>query len=141
MRCLPVFASLLLAGSLSLALAQQGQGGQGGEGTHHQMMSVEDRVNQLKTQLCLSADQVTKITAIMQTQRDTMQALREKYGDDRQSMRQAMSGLRANADKAISAVLTDIQRKKYEAMIAQRQKERGDRGQGGQGKPAGGSDK
>jgi Spy/CpxP family protein refolding chaperone len=139
MRCLPFFGSLLLAGSLSVALAQQSQGGQG---PHHQMMSVEDRVNQLKTQLGLSADQVTKITAIMQTQRDTMQALREKYGDDRQSMRQAMSGLRANADKAISAVLTDTQRKKYEAMIAQRQKERGDRGQGNaQGKPAGQNDK
>ena len=134
MRYLSVFASLLLAGSLSVISAQQGQGGQGG---HHQMMSVEDRVNHLKTQLDLSADQVTKITVIMQNQRDTMQTLRKKYGDDRQGMRQAMESLRASTDKAISAVLTDPQREKYDAMIAQRQKERSEGGQNGtQGKPA-----
>jgi periplasmic protein CpxP/Spy len=131
MRYLSVFASLLLAGSLSVISAQQGQGG------HRQMMSVEDRVNHLKTQLDLSADQVTKVTVIMQNQRDTMQTLRKKYGDDRQGMRQAMESLRASTDKAISAVLTDPQREKYDAMIAQRQKERGEGGQNNtQGKPA-----
>ncbi len=134
MRCLSVLASLVLAGLFSVASAQQGQGGQGG---HRQMMSVEDRVNHLKTQLDLSADQVTKITAILQNQRDAMQTLHQKYGDDRQGMRQEMTALRAGADKDISAVLTDVQRKKYDAMIAQRQKERGDGGQNGtQAKPA-----
>ncbi|HMD68986.1 MAG TPA: hypothetical protein VKF42_08935 [Chitinivibrionales bacterium] len=101
------------------------------------MMSVEDRVNHLKTQLDLSADQVTKITAILQNQRETMQTLRQKYGDDRQGMRQAMTALRTGTDNEISAVLTDVQRKKYDAMIAQRQKERGEEGQNNtQGKPA-----
>jgi|SRR5271157_888567 Spy/CpxP family protein refolding chaperone len=134
MRCLSVFASLVVAGLFSVVSAQQGQGGQGG---HRQMMSVEDRVNHLKTQLDLSADQVTKITAILQNQRETMQTLRQKYGDDRQGMRQAMTALRTGTDNEISAVLTDVQRKKYDAMIAQRQKERGEEGQNNtQGKPA-----
>lgn len=132
MRRVMIFASCLLAGYFSGISAQSGQGAQG---SHHQMMSVQDRVNQLKTQLDLSADQVTKITAIMQSQRDTMQTLRQKFGDDRQGMRQAMTALRARFDKEISAVLTGVQRGKYEALIAQRQKEMGAQGQG-HGRPA-----
>jgi hypothetical protein len=131
MRCLTVFSSLLLIGSLSAAFGQQGQG------APRQRMSVEERVAELKTQLGLSTDQVPKITAVMQAQRDTMQAIRDRYGDDRDGTRAEMGKLRASTDKAISALLTDTQRKKYEEAMAQRQQERGGHGQGGeQGKPA-----
>ena len=138
MRSVGVLASFLIAVSLTVVSAQ----GQGGQGNHHQMMSVQDRVNQLKTQLDLSADQVTKITAIMESQRDTMQSLRDKFGDDRQSMHQAMTTIRAKFDKEITAVLTDVQKKKFDALIAKRQNGKGDAAQGtGQGKPAPQNDK
>jgi periplasmic protein CpxP/Spy len=123
MRSLTVLASILVVGSLSVVSAQQGQGGGGGP---RQRMSVEDRVAELKTQLTLTADQATKITAVMQKQRDTMQVLRDKFGDDRDGMREAMKPVRENSDKAIMALLTDVQKKKYEEIIAQR-------GQGGRG--------
>jgi len=119
MRFLPVLASLLLVGSFSIVSAQQGQGS---KESQHKMMSVEDRVNQLKITLDLSADQVTKITAIMQSQRDTMKTLHEKYGKDHEAMRQAMSTLRPTFEKQISAVLTEAQQKKYDAIIAQHEK-------------------
>jgi hypothetical protein len=71
-----------------------------------------------------------------------MQMLRKKYGDDRQGMRQAMNELRASTDKAISAVLTEAQQKKYDAMIAERSRGRGDWGQGNaKDKPAPQNDK
>lgn len=131
MRSLMVLGSFLLIGSMSVAFGQPGQGGGGGQRSR---MSVEDRVAELKTQLDLTADQVTKITAIMQNQRDTMQTMRDKFGDDRDGMRAEMTKLRASTDKAISALLTDVQRKKYEEIIAQRQQGRPGQG-GGQGKP------
>jgi hypothetical protein len=131
MRFLSFLAPVLVAGSLSMVSAQQDQG------NHHQKMSVEDRVNQLKTKLDLSADQVTKITVIIQDQRSKMQALHEKYGKDHEGMRQAMSALRPTFDGEISAVLTAPQQKKFEAIIAQHEKGKGESAQSNtQGKPA-----
>jgi hypothetical protein len=131
MRIMSFLAPVLVVGSLSMVCGQQGQG------NHHQMMSVEDRVNKLKTELDLSADQVTKITAIIQDQRSKMQALHEKYANDHDGMHKAMSALRPTFDSEISAALTDAQRVKFDAMTAQRQKEKSSGTQSNtQGKPA-----
>jgi len=131
MRFLSFLAPVLVVCSLSMVSAQQDQG------NHHQKMSVEERVNQLKTELGLSADQVTKITAIVEDQHSQMQALHEKYGKDREGMRQAMGALRPTFESEISAVLTAPQQKKFEAIIAQHEKEKSSGTQSNtQGKPA-----
>jgi hypothetical protein len=135
MRFLTVYASVLLLGSLFPAFSQPGPGGP------RQRMTVEERAADLKAQLGLSADQVTKVTAVLQKQRDTTQAIREKYGDDREGMRAEMGKIREQTDKDISALLTDTQRKKYEEIVAQRQ-QGGRRGQGpGGGERAGAAPK
>jgi hypothetical protein len=48
------------------------------------------------------------------------------YGDDHAAMRQAMSTLRPTFEKQILPVLTDAQKKKYDAIIAQHEKEKGE---------------
>jgi len=131
MRFLSFLTSVLVAGSLSMVSAQQDQA------NHHQKMSVEERVNQLKTELGLSADQVPKITAIMQDQHNKMQALHEKYGKDHDGLRHAMSALRPTFDSEISAVLTAPQQKKFEAIIAKHEKGKSEGAQSNsQSKPA-----
>jgi len=120
MRCLTAYASVLLIGSLIPAFSQPGPGGP------RQRMTVEERVADLKTQLSLSADQVTKVTALLQKQQDSTRALREKYGDDREGMRAEMGKVREQTDRDISTLLTDTQRKKYDEIVAQRQQGRRD---------------
>jgi Spy/CpxP family protein refolding chaperone len=80
----------------------------------------------LAEQLGLSADQKAKVEAILQKQRAQMEALAPE------ERREKGRALREETDKAIGAVLTDAQRKKWEEM-------RANRPQGGrQGGPGGG---
>lgn len=122
MRSFTVCVSVLLLGTLVPAFSQPGPGGP------RQRMTVEERAADLKAQLGLSADQATKVTALLQEQQDSTQAIRQRYGDDREGMRAEMGTIREQTDKDISALLTDTQRKKYEEIVAQRQ-QGGRRGQ------------
>jgi Spy/CpxP family protein refolding chaperone len=79
-------------------------------------MSTEERVKMLKDSLTLNDDQAAKITVILDQQSEQMSAAFEKYSDNRDSMRTAMTEIRGKSDKKISTILTKDQAAKYDEM-------------------------
>ena len=97
----------LMLGIAGFANAQQG-GGQG-----RMMMKPEERVKQLDEKLKLSDDQKTKLTTVFTEQAETMKKMR------------------ADNDAKVTAVLTDDQKKTYEAWQKEQRAEMEKRRQGG----------
>jgi periplasmic protein CpxP/Spy len=85
-----------------------------------QRMSVEDRVKMLKDSLKLSDDQATKITKILEDQREEMTIAREKSQGDMDAMRSSMQELMKKSDDKIKGVLKANQASKYEEMMKRR---------------------
>lgn len=116
----------LMLGIAGFANAQQG-GGQG-----RMMMKPEERVKQLDEKLKLSDDQKTKLTAVFTAQAESMKKFREEMqGGDRDAMREKMQKMRAENDAKVTAVLTDDQKKTYEAWQKEMRAEMEKRRQGG----------
>ena len=117
----------LMLGIAGFANAQQG-GGQG-----RMMMKPEERVKQLDEKLKLSDDQKTKLTTVFTEQAETMKKMREEMqgGGDRDAMREKMQKMRADNDAKVTAVLTDDQKKTYEAWQKEQRAEMEKRRQGG----------
>jgi len=118
----------LMLGIAGFAQAQQGVGqGRGG-----MMMKPEERVKQLDEKLKLSDDQKTKLTTVFTEQAEAMKKMREEMqGADRDAMREKMQKFRADNDTKVSAVLTDDQKKTYEAWQKEQRAEMQKRMQGG----------
>ena len=127
-----LLALAFVAGSISLTMAQPGQGGQ--------QRSPEERAKQqterLSERLKLNADQKSKVEAILLAQGKSMDSLRNANGQggDRQQMWEKTRPIREQADQKINAVLTEDQKKEY---VKAREEMRGGRrgGQGGPGTP------
>jgi hypothetical protein len=121
----------LILGIAGFANAQQ-QGG--GRGQGRMMMKPEDRVKQLDEKLKLSDDQKTKLTAVFTEQAESMKKMRdEMQNGDRDAMREKMQKMRADNDAKVTAVLTEDQKKTYEAWQKEQRAEMQKRMQGGQG--------
>ena len=115
----------LMLGIAGFAQAQQG----GGRGM---MMKPEERVKQLDEKLKLSDDQKTKLTSVFTEQAESMKKMREEMqGGDRDAMREKIQKFRADGDAKVSAVLTDEQKKTYEAWQKEQRAEMQKRMQGG----------
>lgn len=111
------FAAMFSTTLLQAQDEKKGRGGRGGG-----MMTVE-RLEEAVGKL--SAEQKTKIEAVLAKVREQMQGLQNASQEDRQAkMREIMQSSRTE----IRAVLTPEQAKKYDEMAAQ------GRGQGGGGK-------
>jgi len=118
----------LMLGIAGFAQAQQG----GGQGRGGMMMKPEERVKQLDEKLKLSDDQKTKLTTVFTEQAEAMTKMREEMqGADRDAMREKMQKFRADNDTKVSAVLTDDQKKTYEAWQKEQRAEMQKRMQGG----------
>jgi protein CpxP len=96
-----------------------------------QRMSVEERVKVLKDSLKLSDDQVTKITKILEDQREEMTTAREEHRGDRDAMRAVIEEMMKKTDDKIKGVLNADQASKYEEMMKQRRANMGRRARGG----------
>lgn len=117
-----------MLGIAGFAQAQQG----GGQGRGGMMMKPEERVKQLDEKLKLSDDQKTKLTTVFTEQAEAMKKMREEMqGADRDAMREKMQKFRADNDTKVSAVLTDDQKKTYEAWQKEQRAEMQKRMQGG----------
>ena len=120
------FKTLLVAAALSAAFVSpamhaQDQQKKGGRG----MPSPEQQVARLDEALTLTADQKTKITAILKSSAEKMQALSQE------ERREKGREIREEANKEIKALLTPEQQKKFDEMP------QGGRGQGGAKKKKG----
>jgi Spy/CpxP family protein refolding chaperone len=111
-------ASIAMFSTTTLLQAQEGQKGKGGRGGG--MMSIE-RLEEAVGKL--SADQKTKIEAVLAKQREAMQGMQNLSQEERQAkMREAGQKFRTE----IRAILTAEQQKKFDEMPQ-------GRGQGGGG--------
>ncbi len=77
-------------------------------------MTPEQRAKELKEQLSLTDEQVTKVTKIFEHSQQEMEAKRADFQGDRDAMRQFMQKSRAKNDSLIKVLLTKEQVKKYE---------------------------
>lgn len=119
----------------------KGRGPADGEGKQGkgQMMNPEARVAQLDRELSLTADQKTKLTDIFAKQRDEMEAMRGTNKGDREGNRDKMQSMMQSNRTQIESVLTDEQKKKFEARPqGGRGGADGDRPRGGPGGGQGG---
>lgn len=99
--------------SFSSVNAQRGNG--------RQRMTVEERVDNLKKELCLTDSQATKITVLY----TDFQKERKNGGD---ISREQMRSRREELNKQIEGVLSDEQKAKYRNMQTQRKGGQGHRG-------------
>ena len=112
----PLIASLALVAlalfSCMLAAAQgPPEGGMGRRGRGPMMDA-----NQLAEQLNLTADQKTKVDAILQDQRSQMMTLREDSSLSQDERRTKMQTIMQSGRTKIRALLNEEQRKKFDAM-------------------------
>ena len=82
--------------------------------------SPEDRAKDLQTQLKLTDDQTTKITAIYKVQATKMDSVRTAANGDRQAMRSAMMPLMKDTNDKIKAILTPEQATAYDKIMQDR---------------------
>jgi periplasmic protein CpxP/Spy len=86
-----------------------------------QRMSVEERVKILKDSLKLSDEQTTKVTKILEDQREEMTTAMNNNRGDRQAMRAVRQEIMKKTDDKIKEVLTEEQIKVYDKVIKDRQ--------------------
>jgi len=107
-----LFIAVLAMGSV---FAQPGGGGFGGDPAER----LQREVDGLKTELGLSADQVTKVTPILSAastkQREEMTKMFEGGGFDREKMTEMRTKLQAETDGLLKAVITPEQATKLAA--------------------------
>lgn len=129
---------LMICGLLfSVITFAQAQGG-----GDRKMPTPEERATrsteQLTKKLNLSADQQTKVKAILLDQATAMVKVREEGKGDREGMMAKMKASNEESDTKINAVLNDDQKKSYTDWKAERAEAMKKRMNGGAGKPAGG---
>ena len=115
MKKLSLIAALALGGLMAcstLVTAQDApkdatKGGKKG-------FSVEQRLEQMTTQLSLTDEQKPKVKAVLEDQQKKMQELRNETDQD--ARRTKMQDLRKETDTKMKGILTEEQFKKYQEM-------------------------
>ena len=93
---------------IGISAASHAQGGR---------RTPEERAKQLQTQLSLTDDQTTKITAIYQGQATKMDSIRTAANGDRDAMMKGMMPLMQDANTKIKAILTPDQATAYQKIL------------------------
>lgn len=114
-------AAVLVLGLVAGALAQgrgQGMGGRMGMGPGGGMMGLLVRAD-VRRDLALTPEQVSRLDAIQAEAREKMMALREQFGEDRESAMQAMRSIQEEIQKKAEAVLNQDQKKRLREIFIQ----------------------
>jgi protein CpxP len=104
------------------------RGGRGGGG--------ERQIEMLTQRLNLTPDQVTQVKAIEEDARTQSMAVRNDSSIAQPDKRAKMMDIRKASQDKIRGVLTDEQKPKYEAFLAEQQQRMQNRGGGADGSPA-----
>lgn len=129
---------LLLAVSLlaGAGFAQQNPPPAGDQqGQRRGMPSVDDQLKNLTERLSLTDDQQAKIKPILEDQRTQMQALMKDDSLSQDDRRAKGRSIRESTDSKIRDVLTDDQKKKYDAWQQEMRDRMRQRQQGGNNPP------
>ena len=109
--------------ALSLpALAQGGPAGAPGEGQgpHHGMASVDERVQHMTKTLNLSGDQQTKVKSILQDEHNQMVSLKQDKSASQEDQHAKFQQIHQASAQKIREVLNDEQKAKFDQMQAHR---------------------
>jgi len=104
-----------------------------GQGRHHGMPSVEERVQHLTKVLSLSDDQQAKVKSILEDQQKQVTTLKQDTSMAPQDRRAKFRQIHQDTQQKIRGVLNDDQKAKFDQMQAQRKEHKGMHG--GQGDP------
>lgn len=85
------------------------------------------RLEQLQSRLNLTAEQTTKIKAILETARNEAKAEREKAGENKEAFRSSMKDRMQKTDAQIQTVLNADQKLKYAEIKAEMKEKRQER--------------
>jgi len=118
--------AVALCSAALCAVPMMAQGGGGGG-----RMTPEARVAAIDTAVTLTADQKTKITAILTADQKKMADMRAS-GEDMTTLMPKIQAMRADENAQIKALLTDEQKPKFDAYLAS-MPQRGPRPGGGPG--------
>jgi periplasmic protein CpxP/Spy len=102
-----------------------------GQGQHHGMPSVDERVQQMTKALNLSDDQQTKVKAILTDQRDQMMSLKQDTSAAPTDRRAKFHEIHQNTQQKIRDVLTDDQKTKFDQMQERHKEHMTNKGAGG----------
>lgn len=91
------------------------------------------RIEELKKELVLTKEQITKFDSIYKESSDKMVAARTAAGDDREGMRAKMMAINKDRDAKIEKILTPDQVKKFKAYLEKQAAERQNRQREGGG--------
>lgn len=121
---LSMVLGLFLVGGLSAQDQQQQQNFQ---------QRRQQQIDDLKKELVLTKDQVTKFDAIYKEFNEKMAKARESAGDDREGMRAKMTEMNKERDLKIEKILTPDQVKKFKDYQAKQAAARQNMQRGGGG--------
>jgi Spy/CpxP family protein refolding chaperone len=124
--------AVALCSAALCAVPMMAQGGGGGRG-----MTPEARVAAIDTAVTLTADQKTKITALLTDDQKKMADLRAS-GEDMSTLMPKIQAMRTDENAKIKALLTDEQKPKFDAWVAAQPTYGGGR-RGGGAAPGGGA--
>jgi Spy/CpxP family protein refolding chaperone len=119
----------VLAQDAAPAAPPSGQMGPRGGGRGNQLEMLTKRLN-------LTGDQQTQVKSIDEDSGKQMMAVRNDTSLSQDDKRSKMMDIRKASQDKIRAVLTDDQKTKYDAMIAEMKERMKERGQGGAAPPA-----
>jgi Spy/CpxP family protein refolding chaperone len=119
-RLLTLLAACLFAVA---ARAQQNppaqESGDHKHGSHmgHDMGSVDDHVKELSTKLNLTADQQTRVKAIMEEHHQQMEAMMKDGSLSKEDKHAKMQTMHDSVHAKVREILTDEQKPKFDAMM------------------------
>ena len=88
--------------------------------TQPKSISVEEQINILKKKLKLNAAQTSKITVIIEDQREEMITTKNELRGDQEALRSALQAIMRKTNNQIKAVLTEEQKVKYDELLKER---------------------
>jgi protein CpxP len=137
-----LIAAFALAALSLPSLAQGAPAGAAGEsqgqGRHHRMPSVDERLQHMTKMLNLSDDQQGKIKPILQDEHDQMASLKQDTSMSQQDRRSKFYQIHQDTQQKVRGLLNDEQKAKFDQMHARR---KGHMGKGGGQGDAGSSEK
>jgi periplasmic protein CpxP/Spy len=93
----------------------------------------QQQIDELKKELVLTKDQITKFDAIYKESSEKMTAARAAAGDDREAMRAKMTEINKERDLKVEKILTPDQVKKFKAYLEKQAAARQNMQRGGGG--------
>jgi Spy/CpxP family protein refolding chaperone len=102
-----------------------------GQGRHHGMPSVDERVQHMTKALNLSADQQTKVKSILENQRDQMMSLKQDSSMSQQDRHAKFGQIHQDTQQKIRDVLNDDQKAKFDQMQQRHKEQMGKHGDTG----------